>query len=311
MTKMRSIHGIAWVLFAAIPFLLSNASGDTVKFKDGSSVDGIVTQPNPDTIIIQVGKAKMTFTNAEVESVEKNDKKGEEGKTIDMVAKRHNDYIEQRTGLSREQRDAVRKLTGSLRSEDEAERNAARRKLVEMGKSARVFDYIETSLPFVTGAAVPQLMQTLVEMDPERAANVVAQRVGDLDPRNRGKAIELMATYKKPENTETIARGIVDLDPNVRVAAAHALASCGDKAVTPALIKGLSDPDPRVQNASRSALQSLWSDGGTTVDFTKPEEWNTFWSSKSGNVKNAVDATKLAPLITQEDLAGATPDHDE
>lgn len=303
MTDTHTLGKMLVILLVVLFVATGIASADTVKFKDGSAMDGIVTEPNQDTILLQVGKAKMTFPKVDVESIEKNDKKGDDPKTVDAFAKRHNDSIEERTGLNRDQRDAVRGLFPKLRSEDEVERKAARQKLVEMGKSVRVFDYIESALPSMPGTTVPELMQTLVEMDPARAeATVVAGTVNG-DPRNRGKAIELMATYKKPENLGTIARGIVDYNPQVRISAVKALVATGDKAGTPALIKGLSDPDPKVQNASRDALQALWSETGKVVTFEKPEEWTSFWSSKSSGVKNAVDASKLVPLVSEEDAA--------
>jgi hypothetical protein len=198
-----------------------------------------------------------------------------------------------------------------LWSPDEAQRSAARKKLVAMSREMPVFQYVESFLPYGKPLLAPELMKVLVEIDPQRAKNVVGGYVQDLAPGNRARALQLIASYKKDEDLDTIARGLVDPDGSVRVAAAHAVADAGGKRATPALIEALKSPDLKVQNAARAALKGVWSSENTPVDFKTPEEWKTFWAGKAGNIKNPLETKDLTPLVTEEDLANATSSHDE
>jgi len=285
--------------------------GDTVHFKDGSTLDGKVIRPNADTVLIQVGTAKFTFPSCEVDSVEANDNKGESAKVGRLVAKRRADWLQERTGLDRRQRDMVRDAIDPLWSPDEGLRNAARRKLVAMAQEMTVFRFIESALPYTKGEIVPELMQVLVDIDPKRAEKTVNQRTQDLDPRNRGKALELVASYGKPEGLETVARGMVDLDNRVRISAAKALAQTAGKRATPALVEGLASTDARLRNVCRSALEDVWSTPDVAVAFETAQEWRAYWNTKAAGIDKPVKTAGLKPLVTQEDLAEATADHDE
>jgi len=295
------------LVLCCVPF----GFADTVFFKDGTTLDGVVTRPNADTIVIQIGKGKTTFAAVDVANVEMNDKKGDNLNINRIHAQRRADFLLERTGLTREQRDRVRDAIDPLWSPDEATRNAARKKLVAMSNEMSVFKYIVSTLPYSKGLVVPELMRVLVDIDPKQAKNVLGQRSQDLDPRNRARALELLGSYKKPEDLDTVARGMVDLDPRVQIAAAHGLAVSGQKGTTPVLLEGLKSNDMKVRNACREALKQLWSTANTAVDFETANEWRGYWNTKAARVENVIKASGLTPLVTPEDLENVNPEHDE
>lgn len=284
---------------------------DTIFFKDGTSVDGMAVETAGDTVSIQIGKGRVNFLAADVDRVEKNDKDGDPIKISVQRAKEHQQQLEQRTGLTREQRDKIRDALDPLWSPDEATRTSARNRLIEMGREMPVFQFIETALPFSKGAIAPEMMQLLVELDPKKAQEVVPLYAQNPDPGVRTAALELLAGYKNADHIETLARGMLDPDPHVQASTALALAQSGLKAATPALIEGVRNPDPSVQNACRSALETLWSSGNVKRSARTAEEWTDYWKSQAGSIPDAVDLSSLTPLVTKEELDGASSGHDE
>ena len=305
------IARLSSILCAAVLCCASASRADTVFFKDGSKLDGLVGRPNADTLVIQLGSGRMTFAYADVASVEKNDKKGDTATVASLASKRHAESLRERTGLNRRQRDEVRAAIEPLWSPDEATRNAARSQLVEMGREMDVYKFVEASLPYTKGEVVPELMQVLVEMDPKRSTPMLGQRAMDVDPRNRSKALSLMANYDDPVNEQTLARGIVDPEPSVQAAAAKALAKTAGKRATPALLEGLKSNDPRVRNACTAALTEAWQLKPDAPQPASASEWRDYWATRSGSVDKAISARALKPLVTEEELAEVSNDHDE
>ncbi|NIA12850.1 MAG: hypothetical protein GWP08_02125 [Nitrospiraceae bacterium] len=309
--RTQSARRLTWILCAAVLCCAGVSQADTVFFKDGSKLDGLVGRPNADTIIIQLSSGRMTFAYADVARIEKNDKRNETAKVVSLAAKRHAASLRERTGLNRKQRDEVRRAIEPLWSPDEATRNAARAQLVEMGGKMDVYKFIEASLPYTKGEVVPELMQVLVTMDPQRSAPVLERRAMDVDPRNRSKALALMANYDGPVNERTLARGIVDPEPSVQAAAAKALAQTAGKRATPVLLEGLKSNDPRVRNACGAALTEAWQLKADGTEPASASEWRDFWAARSGSVDKAISANGLEPLVTEEELAEVSNDHDE
>jgi hypothetical protein len=300
-------------LLAVLPLALLAAPilADTVYLKDGSTIDGTVIKSDAEAVVIEIGSGNTTLRAADVARIEKNDKKGETTTLSILRAKQHADALDRRTGLTAKQRDAVRAAIEPLWSPDEAERSAARKKLLAMSKEMSVFTYLESYLPYAKGLVAPEIMKTLVDIDPVRAKDTVLPFTQNSDPANRAKAIEIIGSYKSDDDLETLSRGLVDVDNSVRIAAAHAVAALGSKRATPALLEGLKSTDPKVQNATREALKRLWSTANTNVDLNTVEAWNAFWKSKSREVKDPISPSELAPLISPEALAEATSSHDE
>ena len=311
-----SRHGTAPLpgIFAALSLMLLagvSASADTVYLKDGSSLDGTLKYSDADKVVIEVGKGQMSLSTADVLRIEKNDKTGNTNSVSILRAKQHADALDQRTGLTAQQRDDVLAAMDPLWSPDEAQRTVARKKLLAMGKDMAVFKYLESYLPYAKDLVAPEIMKTLVEMDPAKAKDTVLSFTQNSSPVNRSKALELAASYKNDADLDTIARGLVDVDNTVRIAAAHAVAIAGGKRATPALIEELKSVDPRVRNASRETLKYLWSAGGVNVDLSTPEEWDAFWNGKAHEIKDPISVSTLTPLVSPEDLANATSSHDE
>ena len=300
-------------LLAVLPLALLAAPvvADTVYLKDGSTINGTVIKNDAEAVVIEIGSGNTTLRAADVARIEKNDKKGEASTLSILRAKQHADALDRRTGLTTKQRDAVRAAIEPLWSPDEAERSAARKKLLAMSKEMSVFTYLESYLPYAKGLVAPEIMKTLVDIDPVRAKDTVLPFTQNADPANRSKALEIIGSYKSDDDLETLSRGLVDVDNSVRIAAAHAVAALGGKRATPALLDGLKSTDPKVQNASREALRQLWSTANANVDLNTVEEWNAFWKSKSREVKDPISPSELAPLISPEALAETTASHDE
>lgn len=300
---------IRWL---TITFLVAGAAfADTVYFKDGSSLDGVVSYPNEQTLSLDVGSGSMAFAVADVDRVEKNKKTSDPGKMNEIRAKWQQQALDKRTGMTDEQRDQVREMMAPLWSEDEGVRNEARRRLVRAGGQMPVFQYAETTLRYAKGTVAPELMQLLVDIDPKKAKEVLPRYTSNLDARVRARSLELMATYKDANDLYTIAGGTVDPDPVVRARAAHALASTEVKGATPALIRGLDDNEPTVQNASRAALLDLWGKEGASAELKTSKDWQAFWAAKEQKVKDAINPAELQPPVTAERLKNAALGNDE
>jgi hypothetical protein len=301
----------AFLLILGVSLSAAPALADTVYLKDGSTIDGTVVTSDGNSVVLEIGKGKTTLAAADVQRVEKNDKKGQVQALSILYANQHENDLDKRTGLTAKQRDAVRAVVDPLWSPDEAERSAARKKILAMSKEMPVFKYLESYLPYAKGLVAPEIMQTLVEIDTVKAKDTVLPFTQNCDPANRAKAIEIVSSYKNAEDAETLARGLVDVDDTVKIAAAHAVAAIGSKRATPALIEALRSTDTRVQNASRDALNQLWGNGSADAALSTPEQWDSFWRGKAKEVKDPLVPSALEPLVSPEQLAEATASHDE
>ena len=292
-------------------FLLMIGTGlvnaDTLTMTDGVKIKGIVTQPNPDVYVIQIGKGKMSVAASAVSKVEKDDKRGPETPEEEAAVKRIEDPLTARMGLDSDQRAAVQKECQNLYSDDEAVRNAGRKKLMEMAKTMNVFKYLEQCLPYSTGDVVPELMQAMQAIDPKSALESLEAQTENVDPRNRGKALELLGKYGKDSNTTLLARGVLDLDPEVRITATKTLAALDAKAATPVLIQSLRHTDQRVRNATTEALKKMWGDTGAQT----PEDWEAVWAKQGTKIKTPIKPTDITPLVSQDDIAKAPLGHNE
>lgn len=295
--------------FVLATFAMVSASADTVTFKNGTTLDGVISQPDPNTVSIDIGGQSITFPATDVTNIEKNDKTGDMTQLAIANGKKHEDAQFERTGLTREQRDRARDAIEPLWSEDEATRNEGRRKLIELNKEMALGKFITCSLPFSKGYVVPELLTVLTEIDPELAKPQLEAYSSSLDPRNRAKSLEMMGAIKDNASFETVARGMIDLEADVCVSAAYALGAYGDKRATPALLHGLKSNDARVRNISGETLKALWKDTGAIPE--KPEDWEKFWTENSSKVEKPLDIRNMTPLVTQEMLVDSNQGHDE
>jgi hypothetical protein len=154
MNRMKTIQVcIAALVLGACGF----AFADTVTLKDGTIIDGIVTKPNQDTVVIQVGTVKVTIAAVAVAGIEANDKKGNTAAPGQgEAAKKLEDPLYVRTGLTREQREAVRDELDKLWSPDEADRSVGRKRLEELAKQMPVFQFIDRLKDEIATAMEPE-----------------------------------------------------------------------------------------------------------------------------------------------------------
>ncbi len=273
-------------------------AADTVHFHDGTTLDGKVVRVNENSIRLEFGNGSMLIPVSQIAHIEENDRVADFNlNQVHPLAEQRREELRERTGLTAEQRALVRDVMAPLNSEDPMAVAAARDRLVALNKDMDVFQFLETSLPFLTDRYVPEVMHTLAEMDPERAGPVLQSRTQDVAPRNRGVALELLAATGSSDSVETLVRGLVDYEPEVRVSAARALAVAREMRSTPALLEGLQSPDAHVRQACRAALRTIWSTESGTVDFETHNEWSGFWASRASLVEQPIDPNDLTPLI--------------
>lgn len=288
-----------WII-AAVAAAAFTARADTVFFKDGSQLDGRVSYPNPNAVKLTVKTGSMTFPVTDVQSVEENDKEG----NYDLnkaYARKHNDWLQERTGLNREQREEVRKMVVLLASADEAVRERARQDLLAYNEHTSLFKYFESSLPYMRGHTGPDIMRLMVTVDPERSKQTLQVRVHDLAPRNRAEALRLTGQVMKEEGLETLAKGVKDHAPEVCIAAAAALADIGDKRASKVLLAGLDNQDRQVQNACGQALARIWANEAGTDAPDSPAEWKAFVQQRAVSVPDPLEPAALQPLIDPAD----------
>lgn len=303
---------MARAVFLAVLMGTVFAWADTIRFKDGSTMDGVVSRPDDATIAVQSGKARLTFPADTVASIEANDKTGDSASLANIAGKQHAQQLDERTGLNRAQRDEVRRVVEGLWSPDERVRNEARAQLVAMNKQMPVYRFLEQYVGYAKGAIVPEILKTLSEIDPQQTRGIVIGQTQNTDPGCRAKALDLMASQGNPEDVDTVARGLVDMEPDVRIAAANALARMGDARATPALIENVASADPRVRNAARSALAAIWKEkGGGGLAEADAAAWQRFWSDNARQVQQPIDNAALEPLVTPEAMEGLSASHDE
>ncbi|MCP4642518.1 MAG: HEAT repeat domain-containing protein [bacterium] len=279
------------------------AGADTVHFKDGSKLNGTVSRPNPNCVMLEVNGGRMVFPVSQVASVEENDAEGTYSLN-EIRARKHNDIMRDRTGLTREQRDQVRSIVAQLNKDDPMVVKEARDQLLALGRELPVHKYLGACLPYMRGPRVPEMMQLMVEMDPEGSERMLLIRSQDLTPTNRAKALELIGTTMKEKGVERLAQGMIDQDREIQVTAAHALGEVGDKRASLALLEGVDSNSDRVFNASRNALAKLWSTDSTKVNFETADEWHQFIQAKAPKIADVVDPSALTPLVVPDPEEG-------
>lgn len=277
------------------------ASADTVYLTDGSTLDGVVSQPNENCFVVASGSGSLMFEASRVQRVEKNDKKGsiDLGK-VNPWAVKYEEDMTKRTGLTATQREEVVLIIDKFASEDANERQAAIKKLAAMQKQLPIFTFLVATIDSYGARTLPGVLEVLMAIDRGKAIPIVRDCATNPVARNRAAALQIMGAARDVASVDTIARGLVDEDESVRVAAAGALAVANNRRATPALIENLGNLDKRVVNACNAALSKLWSEENAEVKFATAEEWNTFWEGRSSTVSEPISTSKLEPLFVTE-----------
>ncbi|MCC6489262.1 MAG: hypothetical protein IT364_17305 [Candidatus Hydrogenedentes bacterium] len=277
------------------------ASGDTVYLTDGSTLDGVVSQPNENCFVVASGSGSLMFEASRIQRVEKNDKKGayDLGK-VNPWAVKYEEDMKKRTGLTAAQREEVVLIIDKFASADANERQAAIKKLAAMEKQLPIFTFLVATIDSYGARTLPGVLEVLMTIDRGKAIPIVRDCATNPVARNRAAALQIMGAARDVASVDTIARGLVDEDVSVRVAAAGALAIANNRRATPALIDNLANLDKRVVNACGAALTKLWSEENAEVKFATAGEWSTFWEGRSSTVPEPIATAKLEPLFVTE-----------
>ncbi|HRK33098.1 MAG TPA: HEAT repeat domain-containing protein [Candidatus Hydrogenedentes bacterium] len=284
--------------FIAAALLATSAPADTVVLKSGISVDGVVSKVNDNCIAVESGNGRIVYQNDEIESIEKNDKKG----TLDLArvnpaALRHEQELEKQTGLNAEQREKVIAVVDKLAAEEANERNLAIKQLIGMQQQFDVYRFLKESRQGFGARVMPGVLEVMLALNKSETKPIILDMLTNQVPGLRAAALQLLGQHKELASTETIARGVADADIDVQIAAINALAQSGDRRATPVLLSALAQNSPRLQNASKTALGRLWSQEDKAVSFDTLEAWNAFWAENSATVAKGIELASLEPLF--------------
>ena len=282
---------------AAVAIALHGAWADTIFFKDGSSLDGKVLQPNPNVYVLQLEKGRMYFQASRVDHWEKNEKKGRYNAfLVNPHQTAHEEARQEKTGLTGEQIDAMYRMMEPLSSSDPNEVKRAQEALLAKNDSVDVFKFLKAAMIDMSDKYLPATLEVMVKLNPKATERILVKRATDPFTPNRTKALELIGKTDAAKHVGTLARGMLDPNARVQTTAARALAQSGDKGCTPALLQGLKSGDMRVRKASEEALQSLWGDNRAHT----PAAWDQLWRKEQSNVHGVVTVASLKPLVSKE-----------
>lgn len=284
---------------------------DTITLPDGSTMDGVVKEINPNCVSLTVGDNTMEFQRSEITSFEKNEKRGDPSKPLVLPAvQKWQDKLNEETGLSAEQRERVVTLVDALyRAKDTDERERAENALIALNKTFNATKFIKASLDgrSTMGRRMANL-DALTVLEPNTTIPYLEKGLTNALPAMRALCIRLYTKVLQKDSEKAdrttltyLARGLLDFDSDVQFAAGSALAKYGQKPVTPVLIAKLDDPETRVRNIANDALSHIWDVNNVA---TPPEErtsfWQNYWRMNGANVKEPLDPAKLEPLAGKD-----------
>ncbi len=274
------------------------AAADTIYMKNGVQVDGVIQKRANGRIFVQVGPNRVALRENEVAKIEENDKTGHmDLEAAKERARKRNQLLEERTGLTVVQRAQVEKLLKLLKSSDRDTVNKGVTRLVALGQKINVMKYLEYFLPSMLPYSVPGCLEVAFQLSPIRALPLIQMQVKSPDERCRAKALELLGRLQDKEAGPVVTRGLIDHEPVVRIAASYALAALRYYPATPVLLENLDAHDLRVQNAAKRALSYMWSTDESPVSFETKEEWRAFWREKVPSVESPVNPLEVRPLV--------------
>lgn len=283
---------------AAVVLLCATLYADTVYLKNGVQVDGVVVSESSDHVRLRIGNRESVFRGSEILRIEKNEKKGGlDLEKLKVEAAEKEKEMQEKTGLTAQERVRVSQLLGRMTSQNEDERVRGKNELLAMGKEADLFRYFEVWLPSMLPRFIPGVLEILCELNPRRARPLLLSQVEHPDALTRAAAIRLLGEIGDTGSADIIARGLVDPSAQVRVAAAYALGALRLKEATPLLLAAWNDPELRVQKTCRESLKWIWSTQENPVEYDNIADWEAFWMSKAGSVSSKYDIAKLKPLV--------------
>ena len=293
-------------LLALAPFAAGIAGADTIFFRDGTTLDGKVSQPHPNVVRLEVEGGNLSFPASSVLRIEENDKVGRYTLRTNPHTLRHITQMEETTGLTGDEQAEMFKLLEPLSSEDSAERHRAAQAILAVAEEKDIVDFLAHVTTSTTERYLPQVLEIIAELDPVRAREVSQMHLSQQHPTSRSAALAQLARVGGGEVVATVAQGLVDHEPEVQVIAAQSLGQTGARAATPALLDALSSPNARVRVASEQALRQLW---GVTEDKS-PQEWQSHWNQNRASVPDPINTASLTPLVEKEDPLTTTAYHE-
>lgn len=294
--SVRHILGMCGTVAVALCY----AAADTVHLKDGLALDGTVSKVNDNCVAVRSGNGQIVYQNDEIDRIEKNDKKGSlDLAAVNPAALRHEQALEQATGLTTEQRERIVALVDRLAREDAAERGSAVKELIALQRQMDVYRFLRESRQGFGARVLPGVLEVMLAINAPETKPIVYDSLFDKVPGIRAASLELLGKHKELASIDAVARGLVDADAGVQIAAAHALAELGAGRATPALIATLSSANPRVRNAGKAALGRIWSTPSAPVAFDTADEWGRFWDEVGARAGAPIELASLEPLFVQ------------
>lgn len=288
-----------FVLIAATMSLTGVA--DTFFLNGEVAVHGTLLRSDDKFHYIDIGGRQKRIPKKSIKHIEKNDKTG----ALDLEAarkrvERKQQQLTEETGLTHEERIEIERLIFTLRADNAAEANQAKRTLTGMCAAEKVYRYIAGLVedvnfdPFLTRV----LLVVLTDADAALTIPLLQTFATYVDEGVRAECLELLGIHRHVSSLTLMMRGMLDHQPVVRLAGASALAAIGAKEATPLLLKNFNHPDLRVENYTREALGIIWkAELGDTEPFKTLEEWQNFWNEQSPAVLKTVDIEGLEPLV--------------
>jgi len=294
------------LVWLALMALAPVAAADTIFFIDGTSLDGKASRPHENVVRLDVEGGHLTFPANTVLRIEENDKTGNYSTRINIRTVRHNDMMQEQTGLTGDEQAELFRLLAPLSSEDPNERYRAAQEIIAVGEEKDIVDFLAVVTTSTTERFLPQVLEILAELDPVRAREVSTMHLTQQHPVSRSAALAQLARVAGTEVAPTVAQGLVDHDPEVQITAAESLARVGAREATPALLEALDSPHGRVRIASELALREMW--GIAEVQTT--QEWREHWNQHRTSVSNPINPASLTPLVEEEDPLTTTAYHE-
>lgn len=288
------------IFAAAMLPLCGVASADTLYLTSGATVDGRVTSKGDGLYEVKIGEDIVVFYRAdEVERMEENNRTGipdpaeEEARWAKLEAE-----LEQKTGLTAEQRQEVEPLLAELTREG-GDRIEARKRLVALQEKFDVYKYLDFMLTEATPLLSMALLDAMYAINTPKTIEVLPQYLEHAYAGLRQQAISLLARAGATGSVPAIARGLADHELEVKIEAAYALGSLNARNATPALIELLAHPDLRVSNASRDALHLLWKNEVGEKRLATVDEWKEVWAKSEDARGDSIQLAKLQPLVPE------------
>ncbi len=296
---LNTAKSMTCVLMLAVLLFSVSGVADTFFLRSGVPVHGRLVRTDETHYYVQSGEREIRLLRTDVARIEENDNDGTlDRDAIEQRLEERERELYERTGLTREERDAIQELVRLLDDNDPVTSGDARRKLTAMAEDARVFGYIESLLPAILPVYLPTLLRVLAQADSAKALVVMRDYVSYPEQNTRASAVELLGVLRDESALPLMMRGLLDHEPVVRLAACTALAAIGAKEATPLLLANYNHPDLRVESYVREALSIIWNiDDAEEQGLTSKEDWEALWNENSLDVIITVDTSTLEPLV--------------